>query len=91
MAKTLSMEITAALLTDYHFEYIENGKYLRPQGSFDALLKPFLSSLKKTASSVLREFVFVRRQCLWFLNKCKFILNGYPLISGNAVTGNLNK
>ena len=50
MEEPLSMEITAALFTDYHFEDKENGKNLHPHRSFDALLKPLFSSLKKAAS-----------------------------------------
>lgn len=54
MEETLSMEIAAALLTDYHFEDIENGKYLRPQGTFDDLLKPSL--WKKLPRSFAHRF-----------------------------------
>ena len=50
MEETLSMEITAASFTDYHFEDIENGKYLHTQRSFDALLKPFFFLTEKAAS-----------------------------------------
>ena len=38
MEETLSMEITAALLTNYHFADVENGKYLYLQRSYNALL-----------------------------------------------------
>ena len=68
MEETSAMGLTAATLTDYHFEDRESD--IRQQRSFNALLKPFLSSLKKTASWfhswALREsFVFGIR-CLWF-------------------------
>ena len=45
MEETSAMGLTAATLTDYHFDDRESD--ICQQRSFNALLKPFLSSLKK--------------------------------------------
>ena len=61
MEETSAMGLTAATLTDYHFDDRESD--ICQQRSFNALVKPFLSWFHSWA---LRESFVFGIQCLWF-------------------------